>query len=49
MVVLMTGITSVLEIADMIFSGDWSSYSGDIEMFLAAVTPLLVWFVPRWR
>jgi len=46
---LVTAITSVLEIADMIFSGDWSYYSGDVEIFLAAITPLAVWLVPRWK
>jgi hypothetical protein len=50
MALLVTGVTSLLEIFDVLFSTNLAPrYSDDVELFLAAVTPLLVWFVPRWR
>jgi hypothetical protein len=49
MVVLLTGITSALEVIDIVFGSEWSSYKDDIEVALAAITPLLVWIIPAWR
>jgi hypothetical protein len=49
MVLVLTGITSALEVIDIVFGSEWSSYKDDIEVALAAVTPLLVWIIPAWR
>jgi hypothetical protein len=50
MVLIVTGITSTLEVIDILFSTNLApSYSSDIQIFLAAITPLAVWLVPRWR
>jgi hypothetical protein len=48
---VVTLVTSALEIADQLFSIDGESYREGIEVFLAAITPLLVWLAPsiKWR
>jgi hypothetical protein len=49
MVVLLAGITSTLEVVDIVFGSNWLAYKDDIEIALAAITPLLVWIIPAWR
>lgn len=49
---LITVITGILEILDQLFATELgSTYAEVIEIFLAAVTPLLVWLLPHfaWR
>ena len=46
--VLITIIAGIIEIADQLFGVAWQDYQAPIEIFLAAVTPLLVWFIPKW-
>jgi hypothetical protein len=45
--VIITLITSALEIIDQLFGSHWSTYQGGIEVALALITPVLVWLVPR--
>jgi hypothetical protein len=45
---VITIITSALEILDMVFGNNWIGLKEPIEIFLAAVTPLLVWLVPHF-
>lgn len=44
-------ITSVLEILDQLFGTEFGVNVPAIEIFLAAITPILVWFIPNvaWR
>jgi hypothetical protein len=44
---IITLITSLFEIVDQVFGFEWSAYQPGIEVFLAAITPLLVWLVPK--
>ena len=46
---VVTLVTSALEIIDQLFGANWIDYRGDIEIALAAITPLLVWLLPKIR
>jgi len=45
--VIVTLITSVLEILDQLWGIAWHDYQASIEIFLAAITPILVWLLPQ--
>lgn len=45
--VLVTVITGLLEIADMLFGSDLGLNVPAIEIVLAAITPILVWGLPQ--
>jgi hypothetical protein len=44
--VIVTAVTSVLEIIDTLWGSNWMDFKDTIEIFLAAITPLLVWLLP---
>jgi hypothetical protein len=48
---IITLITSAAEIVDQLFGSNLGADVPGVEIFLAAITPLLVWLAPRlpWR
>jgi hypothetical protein len=48
---IVTLITSALEIADQVFATELAPHTQEIAVFLAVITPILVWAVPNidWR
>lgn len=48
---VITLVTSVFEILDQLFGTEFGLNVPAVEIFLAAITPLLVWLVPNvaWR
>jgi len=45
--VIITVITSVLEIITQLWGSNFAGLQAEIEIFLAAVTPVLVWLLPQ--
>jgi hypothetical protein len=44
-----TLITSVLEITNTAWGVDWPAARDGVQITLAAITPILVWFMPHLK